>query len=89
MNIKPLFDKIIIKADPVSKENEAGLIIPNAMKDKPREGTVLACGDNLVVKEGDKVMFGEFSGSKFKHDGEELVIMRETDIFAIFQPNQK
>lgn len=85
MNIKPLFDKVIIKADKESNEAEGGLIMPTGSKDTPLKGVVVACGDDLTIKKEDRVMFGVYSGAKFKHEGEEYLMMRESDCFAIFK----
>ena len=82
MNIKPLFDKVIVKA---IEEVTTGLTIPGDSRDTPKNGIVVACADGLAIKENDKVMFGEYSGAKFKHDGEEFIMMREKEIFAIFK----
>ena len=92
--IKPLHDRVIIRRieDNVN-QTAGGLYIPDSAKEKPQEGEVVAAGDGkykedgsrqaLDVKEGDRVLFGKYSGSEIKIDGEELLIMREDEILGI------
>ena len=94
--IKPLHDRVIIRRieDNVN-QTAGGLYIPDSAKEKPQEGEVVAAGDGkykedgsrqaLDVKEGDRVLFGKYSGSEIKIDGEELLIMREDEIFGIIE----
>ena len=93
-NIKPLHDRVIIRRieDNVN-QTAGGLFIPDAAKEKPQEGEVIAAGDGkykedgtrqaLDVKAGDRVLFGKYSGSEIKLDGEEFIIMREDEILGI------
>ncbi len=93
-SIKPLHDRVIIRRieDNVN-QTAGGLFIPDSAKEKPQEGEVVAAGDGkykedgsrqaLDVKEGDRVLFGKYSGSEIKIDGEELLIMREDEILGI------
>ncbi len=93
-SIKPLHDRVIIRRieDNVN-QTAGGLYIPDSAKEKPQEGEVVAAGDgkykedgsrqSLDVKEGDRVLFGKYSGSEIKIDGEELLIMREDEILGI------
>ena len=93
-SIKPLHDRVIIRRieDNVN-QTAGGLYIPDSAKEKPQEGEVVAAGDGkykedgsrqaLDVKEGDRVLFGKYSGSEIKIDGEELLIMREDEILGI------
>jgi len=95
-NIKPLHDRVIIRRiDDVSDKTAGGLFIPDTAKEKPQEGEVIAAGagkykedgtrQTLDVKEGDRVLFGKYSGSEIKIDGEELLIMREDEILGIIE----
>jgi chaperonin GroES len=93
-NIKPLHDRVIIRRieDNVN-QTAGGLFIPDTAKDKPQEGEVIAVGEGkykedgtrqtLDVKAGDRVLFGKYSGSEIKLDGEEFIIMREDEILGI------
>ncbi len=93
-NIKPLHDRVIIRRIEDSTDKTAGgLFIPDTAKEKPQEGEVIAAGEGkykedgtrqtLDVKAGDRVLFGKYSGSEIKLDGEELIIMREDEILGI------
>ncbi len=93
-NIKPLHDRVIIRRIEDSTDKTAGgLFIPDTAKEKPQEGEVIAAGDGkykedgtrqaLDVKAGDRVLFGKYSGSEIKLDGEELIIMREDEILGV------
>jgi chaperonin GroES len=91
--IKPLYDRIIVKPNEMEEKTSAGIIIPDKTKEKPQEGIVMAVGDGniksdgnispLQVKEGDKVMYAKWTGNEVKIDGEELLIMKESDILGI------
>ena len=94
--IKPLHDRVIIRRiDEASDKTAGGLFIPDTAKEKPQEGEVIAAGAGkykedgtrqpLDVKEGDRVLFGKYSGSEIKIDGEELLIMREDEILGIVE----
>jgi chaperonin GroES len=94
--IKPLHDRVIIKRLEESADKTAGgLFIPDSAKEKPQEGEVIAVGagkvredgtrQTLDVSEGDRVLFGKYSGSEIKLDGEEFLIMREDEILGIIQ----
>lgn len=95
MNFRPLYDNILVKRVEAIEKTSAGLYIPDSAKDKPQEAEVLAIGPgrvsddgtrhNMTVKEGDHVLFGKFSGSDFKMDGEEHLILRESDVLAIIE----
>jgi chaperonin GroES len=95
-NIKPLHDRVILRRlDEASDKTAGGLYIPDTAKEKPQEGEVIAAGAGkykedgtrqpLDVKEGDRVLFGKYSGSEIKIDGEELLIMREDEILGIIE----
>ena len=93
MNIRPLHDRVIVKRVEEETTTAGGIVLPGSAAEKPSEGEVLAVGsgkqlDNgevraLEVKVGDKVLFGKYSGSEVKIDGEELIVMREEDIMGI------
>ena len=94
--IKPLHDRVIVRRiDDSSNQTAGGLFIPDSAKEKPQEGEVIAAGagkykddgtrQTLDVKEGDRVLFGKYSGSEIKIDGEELLIMREDEILGIIE----
>ncbi len=93
MNIKPLADRVVIKPSPAEDRTKGGLILPDTAKEKPVVGQVVAVGPgkfteegkkiNLEVKVGDKVLYGKYSGTEVNVEGEEYLIMREADIFAI------
>ena len=92
-NIRPLHDRVIVKAIEEGEQVRGGIIIPDTAKEKPQEGEVIAAGEGKYkqdgtrqafdVKEGDRVLFGKYSGSEIKIDGEELLIMREDEILGI------
>ena len=94
-NIKPLHDRVIVKRIEEGEQVRGGIIIPDTAKEKPQEGEVVAAGEGkykedgtrqpLDVKQGDRVLFGKYSGSEIKIDGEELLIMREDEILGILE----
>ena len=96
MRVRPLQDRVLIKRleDDVEK-TKGGLYIPDSAKEKPQQGKVMAVGKGrtndegkvipLDVKAGDKILFGKYSGSEIKVDGEELLIMREEDILGVVE----
>ncbi len=93
MNIKPLADRVVIKPAPAEERTKGGIILPDTAKEKPVIGEVVAVGPGKVtddgkkialeVKVGDKVLYGKYSGTEVTVDGDEVLIMREADIFAI------
>ena len=94
-NIKPLHDRVIVRRVENTEEMRGGLYIPDSAKEKPQEGQVIAVGagkykedgtrQTLDVKEGDRVLFGKYSGSEIKIDNEELLIMREDEILGVIE----
>ncbi|MFN2515764.1 MAG: co-chaperone GroES [Pyrinomonadaceae bacterium] len=92
-NITPLHDRVIVRRIEEGEQVRGGIIIPDTAKEKPQEGEVVAAGQgkykedgtrqSLDVKKGDRVLFGKYSGSEIKIDGEELLIMREDEILGI------
>jgi chaperonin GroES len=93
LNISPLADRVIIKPSEAEETTKGGIILPDTAKEKPIEGTVVAAGPGKItddgktvklgVKIGDKVLYGKYSGTEITVEGEEYLIMRESDIFAI------
>ena len=92
MSIRPLQDRVILKRVKEEEKTKGGIFIPDTAKEKPQEGKVVAVGPGkyedgklipLGVKAGDKILFGKYSGSEIKLDGEEHLIMREDDILVI------
>ncbi len=93
MNLKPLGDRVIVKPMEAEEKTKGGIILPDTAKEKPIEGTIVAAGPGKVsddgkaikmeVKVGDKVLYGKYSGTEVTVEGEEYLIMRESDIFAI------
>ena len=93
MKIKPLADRIVIKPSPAEEKSRGGIILPYTAKEKPVVGEVVAIGPGKVtddgktvkpeVKVGDKVLYGKYSGTEVTIEGEEYLIMREADVFAI------
>ena len=98
-SIRPLHDRVIIKRIDEGEQIRGGIIIPDSAKEKPQEGEVIAAGNGKVldngtrvpleVKEGDRVLFGKYSGSEVKLDGEEYLIMREDEILGIIDAAAK
>ena len=93
INLKPLADRVIVKPSEAEEKTKGGIILPDTAKEKPIEGTVIAIGPGKTaddgklvkpeVKVGDKVLYGKYSGTEVTVEGEEYLIMRESDIFAI------
>jgi len=93
MKIKPLADRIVVKSAPAEEKTASGIIIPDSAKEKPMQGEIVAVGQGRVtdagnfvkleVKVGDKVLYGKYSGTEVTIDGEEYLIMRESDVYAI------
>ena len=95
MKIRPLGDRILVKRIKEEEKTKGGIIIPDAAKEKPQEGKVVAVGKGKVteegkllvpdVKAGDKILFGKYAGSEVKLDGEEHLILREDDILGVLE----
>jgi chaperonin GroES len=95
MNIRPLHDRVIIKRMEEERTSAGGIVIPDTAAEKPIRGEVIAAGNGKIlengdvraldVKVGDKVLFGKYSGTEVKVDGEELLVMREEDIVAVIE----
>ena len=95
MKIRPLHDRVIVKRLEEERTSPGGIVIPDSAAEKPVQGKVLAVGKGKIledgtvrpldVKVGDKILFGKYSGTEVKIDGDELVVMREEDVMAIFE----
>jgi|UniRef100_UPI0015B3682A chaperonin GroES len=88
MNIKPLADRVLIKAAPAEEKTAGGIIIPDTAKEKPLQGEVLAVGngtkdEEMVLKAGDTVLYGKYAGTEVELDGEKYLIMRQSDVLAV------
>jgi chaperonin GroES len=95
MKIKPLHDRVVVRRVEQEQKTAGGIIIPDSAQEKPQEGEVIAVGSgerdetgrvrSLDVKKGDRILFGKWSGSEIKLAGEELLIMKESDIMGVIQ----
>ena len=93
MNVRPLHDRVIVKRLEEKEVIKGGIIIPDSAKEKPMEGEVIAAGPGKIlddgkrapidVKAGDRILFGKYSGTEIKIDGQEFIIMREDEILAV------
>ena len=93
-NVRPLSDRILVKRLESEAKTKGGIIIPDTAKEKPIEGTVTAVGPGKVrddgsrrevsLKQGDRVLFGKYDGTEVKIDGEDYLILRESDVLAVF-----
>jgi chaperonin GroES len=89
LNVTPLHDRVIVKPAAAEEKTAGGIIIPDTAKEKPQKGSVVAVGagkkdEPLTVKVGDTVLYGKYAGTEIQIEGEDLLIMRESDILAIF-----
>ncbi len=95
LRVRPLGDRVIVKSLPQEEKTKGGIILPDTAKEKPQQGEVIAVGkgkvsDNgellpMTVKVGDKVLYGKYSGTEVKIDGEEYLIVKESEILAIIE----
>ena len=95
MNIRPLHDRVVVRRTEEETQSTGGIVIPDSAAEKPSQGEVLAVGpgkkldtgamQSMDVKTGDRVLFGQYSGDTVKVDGEELLIMNETEIFGVVE----
>lgn len=88
VSIKPLADRVVVESAAAEEKTSGGIIIPDTAKEKPQKGKVVAVGNGkkdepLTVKVGDQVLYGKYAGTEVNIDGKELLIMRESDIFAV------
>jgi len=99
MNVRPLYDRIVVKRIEEKETVQGGIIIPDSAKEKPQEGEVVAVGKGkrledgkvipLDVKVGDRILFGKYSGNEIKLDNEEFLIMREDEVLGILENGAK
>ena len=92
MNVKPLSDRIVVKPAPAEGKTASGIILPDTAQEKPQIGTIMAVGPGktsdtgdlvkMSLKKGDKVLYGKYSGTEIAVDGDDVLIMRESDILA-------
>ena len=95
MNIRPLHDRVVVKRMEEERTSAGGIVIPDSATEKPVRGEVLSVGKGKIaengdvrpldVKVGDKILFGKYSGTEIKIDGEEVLVMREDDIMGVFE----
>ena len=94
MNVRPLADRVIVKPIEVEEKTKSGIMLPDTAKEKPQEGEIVAVGPGryedgklipMNVKQGDRVLFAKYAGTEIKLDGEEYLIMRESDILGIIE----
>lgn len=88
VSLRPLADRVLVEPAPAETKTAGGLIIPDTAKEKPMKGKVVAVGNGkkdepITVKVGDTVLYGKYAGTEIQIDGKELLIMRESDIYAI------
>jgi len=99
MGFRPLHDRVLVRRVEADEKTSGGIIIPDTAKEKPQEGLVIAVGNgkilengtkiSLEVKDGDRVLFGKYSGTEIKVDGEEYLIVREDDVLGILAESAK
>lgn len=95
MNLRPLHDRVVVKRMEEERTSKGGIIIPDSATEKPIKGEVLAVGNGKInengdarpldLKVGDKVLFGKYSGTEVKVDGEDILVMREDDVMAVIE----
>ena len=98
MDFKPLHDRVLVRRVEADEKTAGGIIIPDTAKEKPQEGEVVAVGSGtrsedgkvtpLDVKAGDKILFGKWSGTEVRLNGEDLLIMKESDILGVLEPER-
>lgn len=88
MSIKPLADRVLIEPAPAETKTVGGIIIPDTAKEKPLQGTIVAVGkgtkdEEMVLKEGDTVLYGKYAGTEVEFEGKKYLIMRQSDVVAV------
>jgi chaperonin GroES len=96
MKFRPLHDRVVVKRIDAEEKTKGGIIIPDTAKEKPQEGEVIAVGPGarddsgkltpIDLKAGDRILFGKWSGTEIKIDGEDLLIMKESDVMGVIEP---
>ena len=89
MKIKPLADRVLIQPTAAEEVTAAGIIIPDSAKEKPLKGTIVAVGngtkdEEMILKEGDTVLYGKYAGTELELEGKKYLIMRQSDVLAVF-----
>jgi chaperonin GroES len=90
MKIQPLADRVLISPTAAEEKTVGGIIIPDTAKEIPLEGTVVAVGEGksdekMILKQGDKVLYGKYAGTELEYDGEKYLVMRQSDVVAILK----
>jgi chaperonin GroES len=95
MKFRPLHDRVVVRRVSAEEKTKGGIIIPDTVKEKPQEGEIIAVGPGardekgklvpLDLKKGDRILFGKWSGTEIKLDGEELLIMKESDVMGVIE----
>ncbi len=90
MKLKPLADRVLISPAAAEEKTVGGIIIPDTAKEKPLQGTVIAVGqgkadEEMILKEGDQVLYGKYSGTEVEFEGEKYLIMRQSDVVAVME----
>ena len=90
MKLKPLADRVLISPAAAEEKTVGGIIIPDTVKEKPLQGSVIAVGEGksdekMVLKEGDQVLYGEYAGTEVEFEGEKYLIMRQSDVVAVIK----
>ena len=90
MKVQPLADRVLVRPMAAETKTASGIIIPDSAKEKPLEGNVLAVGngtkdEEMILKEGDQVLYGKYAGTEIELDGEKLLIMRQSDVLAVIK----
>jgi len=88
MSIKPLADRVLVKPATAEEKTIGGIIIPDSAKEKPLQGEIMAAGngtkdEEMVLKPGDKVLYGKYAGTEIEWNGEQFLIMRQSDVLAV------
>ncbi len=88
MNVKPLADRVLVKPAEAEEKTASGIIIPDSAKEKPLKGEIIAAGkgtkdEEMVLKPGDRVLYGKYAGTEIELEGEKFLIMRQSDVLAI------
>ena len=99
MGFRPLHDRVVVRRIAADEKTAGGIIIPDTAKEKPQEGEVIAVGPGardeagkiqpLDLKKGDRILFGKWSGTEVRIDGEDLLIMKESDVMGVVEPTAK
>lgn len=90
MKLKPLADRVIVQPTAAEEVTASGIIIPDSAKEKPLKGTVIAVGngtkdEEMILKEGDRVLYGKFAGTEIDVDGEKVLVMRQNEVLAVIE----